>query len=99
MTVNVLTTELIRRLYQCGIAAGLTTALLISPANANVSQTPLLLGSGNVPGNLVLTPSVEFPTVISVANLGEYDLNASYAGYFDSGKCYTYVPEDVIGHP
>lgn len=72
-----------------------TGLLLLAAAGtqANVAQTPLLLGGGNVPGNLVLTPSVEFPTVISQANLGNYDLNATYAGYFDSDKCYEYKPE------
>ena len=40
--------------------------------HAEVSQTPLLLGSGNVPGSLALVPSVEWPTVLSVANLGSY---------------------------
>ena len=34
------------------------------------STTPLFLGGGDVPGNMVLTPSVEYPTINSVANLG-----------------------------
>lgn len=43
-----------------------------------------------VPNNLVLTPSVEFPTIISVANLGDYSPEKTYVGYFDSNKCYAY---------
>lgn len=67
-----------------------------SPAHATVAQTPLLLGGGNVPGNLALVPSVEFPTVISVANISNtYTHTATYTGYFDSEKCYTYTREQI----
>ncbi len=69
-----------------------------SQAVADVSQTPLLLGGGNVPGNLALVPSVEHPTVISVANLGEYINTTTYTGYFDSGKCYKFISE-AFTHP
>src|SRR5690606_33818010 len=54
-----------------------------------VSQTPLSVG-GNVPGNLLLVPSVEWPTIDSVANLGNYGTGTEYVGYFDSDKCYLY---------
>ena len=47
----------------------LCIAVAATPAQATVAQAPLLLGGGNVPGNLALVPSVEFPTVISVANI------------------------------
>ncbi|SFI87757.1 type IV pilus assembly protein PilY1 [Stutzerimonas kunmingensis] len=66
----------------------------VSQATADVSQTPLLLGGGNVPGNLALVPSVEHPTVISVANLGAYNNTSTYTGYFDSGKCYSFIEEE-----
>ena len=69
-----------------------------SHAAGEVSQTPLLLGGGNVPGNLALVPSVEFPTVISLANLGNYNNSISYTGYFDSNKCYSFV-EQAFTHP
>ena len=80
---------LLRRLGRGAAAAALAT-FAFSPAVAEVSQTPLYLGGGNVPGNLTLVPSVEWPTVNSVANLGDYDVNRSYAGYFDANKCYGY---------
>lgn len=78
----------------------ITSSILISAPSyaATVSQTPLLLGSGTVPGNLALVPSVEFPTVISVANLGAYTHTATYTGYFDSEKCYEYQRQN-INHP
>ena len=61
-----------------------------STAHADVSQSPLLLGGGSVPGNLALVPSVEWPTIISIANLGTYSASNSYVGYFDADKCYDY---------
>lgn len=64
------------------------------PSYATVAQSPLLLGGGNVPGNLALVPSVEYPTVISVANIDtNYNHNKSYVGNFDSEKCYEYIRE------
>lgn len=65
-----------------------------SPADSEVdpvSQSPLQIGGGDPPGNLVLTPSVEFPTVVSVANIASsYSSSVEFSGYFDPGKCYSY---------
>jgi type IV pilus assembly protein PilY1 len=44
----------------------------------------------SVPGNLLLSLSVEFPTAISVANSGAYVNTTTYLGIFDSAKCYLY---------
>ncbi len=74
-------------------------SIAAAPSHAAISQTPLILGGGNVPGNLALVPSVEFPTVISVANVSNtYNHSSDYAGYFDSNKCYRYIAE-AITHP
>ncbi|PID48932.1 MAG: hypothetical protein CR991_09355 [Proteobacteria bacterium] len=55
-----------------------------------ISQTPLI-AAGGAPDNLVILPSVEFPTVNSVSNIdAEYNINTVYGGYFDSDKCYQY---------
>lgn len=67
------------------LGVGTTTA-----AQAQISQEPLFLGGGNVPGNLFLVPSVEWPTIVSVANLGAFDPARRYVGYFDANKCYDY---------
>lgn len=66
------------------------------PANSDVpiDQAPLYVGK-QVPGNLALVPSVEFPTVINQANLGGYDSGRAYMGYFDSAKCYEYAYSDA----
>ena len=65
-----------------GAASGQTSS-------TTVAQSPLSV-AGNVPGNLLLVPSVEWPTLDSMANLGAYDVARAYVGYFDSGKCYRY---------
>ncbi len=58
-------------------------------ASNTVAQSPLTV-AGNVPGNLLLVPSVEYPTLDSMANLGNYDTTRAYTGYFDPAKCYKY---------
>ncbi len=80
----------IRRAGHTAVAAA-AILLAFTTAHAEVSQTPLYLGGGNVPGNLVLTPSVEWPTINSLANLGAYNETRGYLGYFDARKCYVYV--------
>jgi type IV pilus assembly protein PilY1 len=68
-------------------------ALMLLGAGASmaqvVSQDPLSVG-GDVPGNLVLTPSVEFPTINSKANISAFAPGTEYVGYFDPRKCYLY---------
>jgi len=63
-------------------------------SSATVSQAPLFLG-GSVPGNLAIVPSVEWPTINSVANVGAFDSDKTYVGYFDSFKCYDYEGSDT----
>ncbi len=79
------------KLLHTGFAFAMSFAIAFtSVARADVSQSPLLLGGGSVPGNLALVPSVEWPTIISMANLGAYAVNNKYVGYFDPEKCYDY---------
>jgi hypothetical protein len=66
------------------------TGTMSAQAQVVLADQPVFAG-GNVPGNLALTLSVEFPTAISVANLGNYVDNMTFAGYFDPVKCYTYM--------
>jgi type IV pilus assembly protein PilY1 len=58
-------------------------------ATHNLADKPIAAGA-DVPGNLALDLSVEFPTAISIANLNDYSDSAQYLGYFDPLKCYTY---------
>ena len=78
-----------RSLTTLVMAAIVALAGSTSQAAVPIEQAPLFIGSG-VPGNLMLVPSVEFPTIISQANLGEFDAGRPYAGYFDPLKCYAY---------
>ena len=55
-----------------------------------LADQPVFAGA-DVPGNLALALSVEFPTAISVANIGNYADASTYLGYFDPSKCYTYM--------
>ena len=90
--------SLARRYKLLHTAAAFMMSLTIafaSTARADVSQSPLLLGGGNVPGNLALVPSVEWPTIISMANLGNYSVSNKYVGYFDADKCYDYSHDAV----
>jgi type IV pilus assembly protein PilY1 len=59
-------------------------------AQTNLADKPIAAGA-DVPGNLALTLSVEYPTAISIANLGNYSDTTQYLGYFDPAKCYTYL--------
>jgi type IV pilus assembly protein PilY1 len=65
----------------------------MAPAHAAVTalaDKPIAAGA-DVPGNLAMTLSVEYPTAISIANLGDYADSSTYLGYFDPLKCYTYM--------
>lgn len=55
-----------------------------------LAQQPLFTMQMVADGHLVMTPSVEWPTINSVANLGNFDASQDYFGYFDNGKCYRY---------
>ena len=66
------------------ILAAVLMCFVCLSANSEPYQRPLFLGGGGVPGNLVLVPSVEYPTINSVANLKLYDKSKEYTGYFDS---------------
>ncbi len=66
-----------------------------STTTVTLADQPVFAG-GNVPGNLALALSVEFPTANSVANIGDYadaqgNDTKEYLGYFDPRKCYDYV--------
>ncbi|RFA30349.1 hypothetical protein CAI21_07040 [Alkalilimnicola ehrlichii] len=74
-----------------GTAAFLLT---INPALAELSRMPLHIGGGNVPGNMFLVPSVEWPTINSLANLGPYTPAREFVGYFNSRVCYEYVYDE-----
>ncbi|MFT3801332.1 MAG: PilC/PilY family type IV pilus protein [Burkholderiaceae bacterium] len=67
---------------------------LASPLHAaitSLADQPIgASGVTNVPANVLLTPSVEYPTAISQAHIGNFNFGNVYLGYFDSYKCYDY---------
>ncbi len=81
--------------FSRGLAVSLTLLLGLVCTAPLHAQTPLadkpIAAGADVPGNLALTLSVEYPTAISIANLGNYSDSTQYIGYFDSAKCYTYL--------
>ena len=60
-------------------------------AQTALADAPLF-ATPNVPGNLALLLSVEFPTAVSVAHTNRnYSPTNEYLGFFDPDKCYTYA--------
>jgi len=81
-------------LFSRSLAVSLTLLLGLVCMAAPRAQTVLadkpIAAGADVPGNLALALSVEYPTAISIANLGNYADTTQYLGYFDPAKCYTY---------
>ena len=72
------------------LTASLVTLAATSSAQVTLADQPVFT-SVNVPGNLALALSVEFPTAISVAHPSRtYASTTNYVGYFDPAKCYSY---------
>lgn len=72
------------------LAWGLSVILQPVQAQTTLADRPVF-SAVNVPGNLALALSVEFPTAISVAHTNRtYSNTNEYLGYFDPSKCYDY---------
>lgn len=82
----------LRSRFFCIASALLFTSMLL-PAHAAttaLANQPSAT-TANVPANVLFTPSVEFPTAISVAHVSNtYTETTTYVGYFDPYKCYSY---------
>ena len=92
--------------------AALAFSLLIIPAaqsQTSLEDTPLFAGA-NIPGNVLLTLSVEYPTAIDVANFYAYNQGTTstssttapslpFLGYFNPQTCYTYNTTDTTYGP
>lgn len=83
-----------------GLSAATTSTT--GPSTIDIAQAPLFGSNLNIHGNLLLTLSVEFPTVGAAYRSATYDPNpdADYVGYFNPKKCYTYSASNgyfVIG--
>ena len=74
------------------LLVGVVAVLGTAPASSVVDLTQQPLNTSVVvPGNMVLVPSVEFPTVRNAANISNtYTADVEDVGYFDPKKCYKY---------
>jgi type IV pilus assembly protein PilY1 len=87
-----------KRLALCVSLSAAVTSCWLTPF-VFAADTPLadqpLFGASNVPGNLALVLSVEYPTAVSVAHTNRtYAAANTYLGYFDADKCYLYRRTD-----
>lgn len=80
-----------RRIAHAGLALLWTLASGQVQAATTLADTPVGSAS-NVPANLMLALSVEFPTgtVAAYKDSTGFDYRVSYLGYFDNTKCYDY---------
>ncbi len=83
------------------VALGLLLVNTTGFAAVDIDQVPLNTPA-EVPGNLVLVPSVEWPTVVTHANdpgvaegSANYSPSTDYAGYFNANLCYAYHYDPV----
>lgn len=81
------------QLFAFGVLAA--TASLSALAQTPLADQPVFAAT-NVPGNLVLALSVEFPTAVTAADRSSYSTIKKYVGYFDPLKCYDYVFNETI---
>lgn len=76
------------------LAFALTLVSGIASATTTLSDIPVGSAS-NVPANLMLSLSVEFPTgtVAAYKDASSYSSSSVYLGYFDNTKCYDYYTD------
>ncbi|MEO6917717.1 MAG: PilC/PilY family type IV pilus protein [Collimonas sp.] len=83
--------------FRCAFSRSLAVASMVllplsGHAATTLSDAPIF-SSITVPGNLLLSLSVEYPTALSQAypyTTNPYTPATTYLGYFDGAKCYTY---------
>ncbi len=92
MRLNTITNSLKRVLGRV-LLGGLMASALVHAAGAVTLADRPLFSTTNVPGNLMLALSVEWPTANTPAYLSTtaYATAGGYLGYFDTAKCYRYV--------
>ena len=103
--LKILVEDKMKRISFVALLLILSGVILAAGPRANattlLADQPVFTTS-SVPGNILFTPSVEFPTAISTAfpaNALPYNPNNTFIGYFDPGKCYLYHPDTVNDPP
>jgi len=78
----------------------MVTGLHAPASAAPISQSPLQVGGGGTPGNLVLLPSTAHAAMAAAAYPGDgYAPEQTYVGYFDPEKCYGQEPAQQYFQP
>src|SRR4051794_3623410 len=78
------------RAFSCSVLAlALVAAPLPALATTALADQPIF-STSEVPGNLALSLSVEYPTATRVAHVADYTSTRNFLGYFDPLKCYEY---------
>ena len=92
MTTSSLARRSLRVLARLTLPLSLFAALGATAQTLNLADKPLF-STTNVPGNLLLDLSVEYPTANTSAyfSTSTYSSSTVYLGYFDGLKCYTYT--------
>lgn len=86
----------VRAVCRATIATGLGLALgsaMVASAIPLANQP--VFSTSEVPGNLALALSVEWPTASRTAHVGNYSSDTNYLGYFDPAKCYLYQVDET----
>ncbi|OUM03780.1 PilC/PilY family type IV pilus protein [Variovorax sp. JS1663] len=91
-------TSMLFRLAAAVAMLGLGLGLQGGAGAATTLADQPVFATSNVPGNLALALSVEWPTASRTAHTSSYTSASSYLGYFDPNKCYTYV-SDTTANP
>ena len=91
MTTSSLARRSLRVLARLTLPLSLCVALNAG-AQVDLADKPLF-STTNVPGNLLLDLSVEYPTANSAGyfSTSNYSSSTVYVGYFDGAKCYSYI--------
>ena len=92
MTTSSLARRSLRLLARLALPLSLLAALGATAQTLDLADKPLF-STTNVPGNLLLDLSVEYPTANTSAYFSTtaYSSSTLYLGYFDGAKCYSYV--------
>jgi type IV pilus assembly protein PilY1 len=80
-------------MFVMSVLAGVTSHVFAALPEVDIASGSLYTGRANVHPNMVLSLSVEFPTVGLAyrGDNGTYNRTAEYIGYFNPSKCYVYV--------
>lgn len=78
------------RALSCSVLALALVTTHLPAISATALANQPIFSTSEVPGNLALSLSVEYPTATRVAHVADYTSTRNFLGYFDPLKCYEY---------